>query len=117
MGQSSLDVFCEERPAGNERSSREETEDRSGKEQGSAREGFSGAERRLVERVVRKAEGVVDEIYEGPDGAKIVFHRKPGVKSFREPVKCPVANCNAFLASDYDLRRHLETHWKPLKND
>ena len=28
----------------------------------------------------------------------------------------PADNCNAYFATDYDLRFHLETHWKPLKN-
>jgi len=66
--------------------------------------------------VIRKRDGSVIEIVKEPGKSTIVHHRRPSIKIFHEPVKCPLYDCNVYFATDYDLQFHLETHWKPLKN-
>ena len=75
------------------------------------------AEMQKAERkVTRNPDGTLKEIVKAPDGPRITIYKRPGVRLFKEPVKCPLTSCNVYFASDYDLRCHLETHWQPLKN-
>ena len=67
-------------------------------------------------KVLRNPDGSVTEVIEAPGKPKIIIHRRPGMRIFGEPVKCPLGDCNMYFATDYDLRCHLEMHWKPLKN-
>ena len=73
-------------------------------------------EAKFTKRIVRNPNGIIDEVLEAPGKPKIMIHKRPRVKIFREPVKCPVKGCNVYFATDYDLRCHVETHWKPLRN-
>ena len=115
MSQSTLDVFYEKNAAENERREAEDMRREGGEAQPSP-ETPDSQPKIVRRRIVRKRDGTIYEIIEAPGRPRIIIHRRPGVKIFREPVKCPVKGCNVYFATDYDLRCHLETHWKPLKN-
>ena len=66
--------------------------------------------------VYKRPNGVVVTIVKAPGKPTIIYHDRPGIKLFKEPVKCPVPDCNIYFHSDYDLNCHIETHWRPLKN-
>jgi len=66
--------------------------------------------------VYRRPDGIVVTTIKAPGKPTIRYYERPGIKLFKEPVKCPLPNCNIYFHSDYDLNCHIETHWRPLKN-
>jgi len=47
-------------------------------------------ELKVERRVVRNPDGSIDEIVETPGKPTIIFHKRPGVRIFREHVNCPL---------------------------
>jgi len=115
MSQSTLDIFYGKTGAQDEKREAKDMRREGGEAQPSP-ETPDSQPKITKRRIIRKPDGTIDEILEAPGRPRIIIHRRPGVKIFREPVKCPVKGCNVYFATDYDLRCHLETHWKPLKN-
>ena len=116
MSQTSLDAFYKKPSAEDERRDSERMRRESGEVQPSKEMLDTQLKAEFTKRIIRKPGGTIYEIIEAPGKPKIMIHKRPRVKIFREPVKCPVKGCNVYFATDYDLRCHLETHWKPLKN-
>lgn len=118
MSQSTLDVFYGKNAAENERREAEDMRREGGEAQPSPETPETPDSQLKIarRRIIRNPDGTIDEILEAPGRPRIIIHRRPGVKIFREPVKCPITDCNVYFGTDYDLRCHLETHWKPLKN-
>ena len=61
------------------------------------------SEAKFTKRIVRNPNGTIDEVLEAPGKPKIIIHKRPRVKIFREPVKCPVKGCNVYFATDFGI--------------
>ena len=116
MSQTSLNAFYKKPSAEDEKRDSENKRRESGEVQSSKETLDTQPEAKFTKRIIRNPDGTIDEILEAPGKPKIIIHKRPGIRFFSEPVKCPVKDCNAYFATDYDLRCHVETHWKPLHN-
>ena len=114
MSQVSLDIFYGRGAAENEGKSSEKMQKEGEETKPSPEAASSRLEARAARRIIRNPDGTIDEIFEAQGRPKIIIHRRPGVRAFREHVKCPL--CNAYFATDYDLQCHVKTHWKPLRS-
>jgi len=58
--------------------------------------------------VYKRPNGVVVTIVEAPGKPTIIHHDRPGIKLFKEPVKCPVPDCKTFQGASEVSRSRLQ---------